>query len=83
MNSGLSPFWSFERDLTRHYLGTDGGFGATPLSFMDVTPPQLARAVGRDAEDGEEVLREFIGLFGNLNLRHSLAKASPSDRRLR
>lgn len=74
MNSGLSPFWSFERDLTRHYLQTDGGFGATPLSFMDVSPPQLARAVGRDAEDGEEVLRQFIGLFANLNLRHSLGE---------
>lgn len=74
LNAGLPPFWSFERALSHHYLRTDGGFGATPLSFMDVSPPQLARALGRDAEDGEDVLREFIALFAKLNLRRSLGE---------
>jgi hypothetical protein len=72
MNAGWSPFWRFEEALTRHYLRTDGGFGSTTLSFMDVSPPQLARALRRPAAEGETVLDEFVGLFGNLNLRHSL-----------
>lgn len=72
MNAGWSPFWRFEEALTRHYLRTDGGFGSTTLSFMDVSPSQLARAMRRPAAEGDAVLDEFVGLFGNLNLRRSL-----------
>ncbi len=59
----MTSFWRWEEALTRHYLRTDGGFGSAPLSFLDVSGVELARAVGKEPNDAEQALADFLSIF--------------------
>ena len=78
----LSPFWKYEEALTRHYLRSDGGFGSAPLSFLDASGPELARAVGKGPEEAGDVLAEFLAMFRRNELvwalSHGYAPAPPA-----
>ena len=52
--ANMTPFWMWEEALTRHYLRSDGGFGSAPLSFLDVSGVELARAIGKGAAEAGE-----------------------------
>ena len=59
----MTPFWMWEEALTRHYLRSDGGFGSAPLSFLDVSGIELARAIGKGAAEAGDALAEFVTIF--------------------
>ncbi|WNJ89601.1 hypothetical protein [Bosea sp. 685] len=59
----MTPFWRWEEALTRHYLRSDGGFGSAPLSFLDVSGVELARAVGKGPSEAAEALEGFLKIF--------------------
>lgn len=68
----------WETALTRHYLRSDGPLGASPLSYIDATPEQLAVAIGRARSDADEVLRHFLTLFDDRGMvLQALRRGSP------
>ena len=74
----ISTAQQWETALTRHYLRSDGPFGATPLSFIDATPEQLALAAGRTKAEADEVLCSFRALFHNRrDVLQALSKGTP------
>jgi hypothetical protein len=59
----MTPFWRWEEALTRHYLRSDGGFGSAPLSFLDVSGVELARAIGKGPSEAGGALAAFLTIF--------------------
>lgn len=59
----MTPFWRWEEALTRHYLRSDGGFGSAPLSFLDVSGVELARAIGKGPSKAGDALAAFLTIF--------------------
>jgi hypothetical protein len=53
----------WERCLTLHYLRSDGPLGGTPLTFLDVTPAELASAAQADGLTEEGAQRAFLSQF--------------------
>jgi len=49
--------------LQNYYLRTDGPYGTTKLTSLDVTPAGLAAAVGVENFSDETVLQAFMSLF--------------------
>lgn len=65
---------AWEIRLTRHFLRSDGPYGGTPLTHIDATPQELAKAVGRPDADPEAVKDDFLSLFrGDTRLREVLS----------
>lgn len=50
-----------ERRLVRHYLRTDGAFGAGPLTYLDATRDELGTALELEPEDAVIALMEACG----------------------
>ena len=76
------PFWIYEQALTRHYLGADGPEGTVPLEFIDASGRQIARAMGRPDEEGEDALKDFVRVVSRPrlidDLRHGTAPTPPA-----
>jgi hypothetical protein len=70
--SSLTPFWRWEEALTRHYLRSDGGFGSAPLSFLDVSGVELARAIGKGPSEAGDALAAFLAIFRRQTLVDAL-----------
>lgn len=58
-----SPYWEWELALTRHYLGTDGPEGSSPLEFIDAQPRRLAQAIGLPPDEEDSARRQFVSIF--------------------
>jgi hypothetical protein len=75
--------WKTEEALTRHYLRTDGGSGASPLRFLDATPAELARALSLPSERSDDMMAEFYSSFHPYLIRQALqdgiAAPAPSN----
>src|SRR5262245_57451794 len=80
-SSALTPTaQQWETALARHYLRSDGPFGASPLSYIDATPEQLALATGRTKAEADEVLRCFLALFNNRrDVLQALSRGTPAS----
>lgn len=81
--SVATPFWRYEDALTRHYLRSDGSSGSATLEFIDASPREIARAVGRSDGDATEVMRDFCSVFDQTKivnaLTHHLTAPPPRD----
>lgn len=61
--TAVASRFTWEENLTRHFLRADGPGGSSPLAFIDTSPEELARAAGRLPIESEVVLGEFLGIF--------------------
>lgn len=68
----IDPFWIHEAALTRHFLGADGPEGAVPLTFLDASGREIARAMGRPDEEADAALDAFVRSFARSRLLRAL-----------
>ncbi len=54
---------TWELALTRYFLSSEGPFGASSLTYIDATPPELANAIGEPTADHNEVRERFLAVF--------------------
>lgn len=66
--TAVASRFTWEENLTRHFLRADGPGGSSPLAFIDASPEELARATGRLRSEGEVVLDEFLSIFSRAYL---------------
>ena len=60
------------QSLQNYYLRTDGPYGSTKLTSLDVTPAGLAAAVGAEDCSDEAVLKAFMALFSRSSVQKVL-----------
>ncbi|WP_091959244.1 hypothetical protein [Marinospirillum celere] len=53
----------WKQSLQKHYLAVDSPYGHQPLEWLDVTPEELAYAIGFPEVTQEEVLSAFMRIF--------------------